>query len=233
MTSDNHYQSLEISQKATQREIKEAYRRLVKHFHPDSQRETASHEKIIQINAAYEVLGDPQRRRSYDQQLSSGHFSHFSTKRQQRTAKAQNNYQRRRQTGREADAYRLRWLKEVYVPIDRLVCRILNPLDTQIEYLSADPFDEKLMEAFENYLEDCRDYLNQARQAFASQPNPAKLARVAVHLYHCLNQISDGIDELKWFTLNYDDRYLHTGKELFRIARGLRREAQDAAKALA
>ena len=221
----NYYQTLEVAPQASQIEIKQAYRRLVKRFHPDSQLETANHEKIISINAAYEILSDPQRRRAYDQQLSVGAAYSSFTRRQQRTAQAQNVYQRHRQTRREIDQP-LQWLKEVYQPIGRLIQRILDPLDTQIDYLAADPFDQELMEAFGDYLKECRELLQQARFVLASQPNPPQWASVAAHLYYCLNQIGDGIDELEWFTLNYDEYYLHTGKELFRIAYSLYDEAQ-------
>ena len=221
----NYYQTLEVAPQASQIEIKQAYRRLVKRFHPDSQLETANHEKIISINAAYEILSDPQRRRAYDQQLSVGAAYSSFTRRQQRTAQAQNVYQRYRQTRREIDQP-LQWLKEVYQPIGRLIQRILDPLDTQIDYLAADPFDQELMEAFGDYLKECRELLQQARFVLASQPNPPQWASVAAHLYYCLNQIGDGIDELEWFTLNYDEYYLHTGKELFRIAYSLYDEAQ-------
>lgn len=229
----NYYQTLEVSQEATQAEIKQAYRRLVKRFHPDTQLETANREKIVSINAAYETLKDPRSRRSYDQQLLVGRTYGSSTRRQQRTASAQNSYRRCRQTKREADIHQLLWLREVYKPISQLVNSILDPLDTQIDDLSADPFDDKLMEAFGEYIEDCRRFLDRARLVLASQPNPTKFAAVAAHIYYCLNQIGDGIDELEWFTLNYDDRHLHTGKELFRIAQRLHCEAQDTANALA
>jgi len=33
-------------------------------------------------------------------------------------------------------------------------------------------------------------------------PNPANVASVAAHLYYCLNQVGDEIEELNWFTLN-------------------------------
>jgi molecular chaperone DnaJ len=229
----NYYQILEVSQKATQTEIKQAYRRLAKCFHPDSQQKTANHEKIIEVNAAYEVLGDPQRRRVYDQKLQSENSYHFSTKRQQRSDRAQKEYQQNRQQEKDADTHQWLWLKKIYTPINRLVRLILSPLETQIDYLSADPFDEELMEEFQNYLQNCRNYLSQARQIFASQPNPVKLAGVAMNLYYCMNQIGDGIEELEWFTRNYDDHYLHTGKEMFRIARSLQHQAQDVARLVA
>jgi molecular chaperone DnaJ len=225
MTRENHYQTLKISQTATQQEIKQAYRRLAKQFHPDTQSETANHEKIITLNTAYEVLSDPQRRCIYDRELVNGDST---SRRQQRTTEAQRQYQSCRDRERATEAHLHQWFKEIYTPLDRLLCRILNPLESQIESLSADPFDDRLMQVFQNYLEDCRRYLNQAKQVFASQPNPAPVAKVAAALYYCLDRISDGIDELEWFAQNYDDHYLHTGKELFRIARQLRREASQA-----
>lgn len=233
MSESNHYKTLDVSPQATAAEIKQAYRRLVKLFHPDSQRETSDSEKIIKVNAAYEILGDPKRRKSYDQQLLYSHTQQERYSRQQRTANAQQHYQRHRQTAQDADAQLKQWLKQVYKPVNTFISRIVNPLKTQIDHLSGDPFDDELMATFQSYLEDCRNYLNQAQLAFRSQPNPPNVAGAAANLYYCLNQLGDGIEELNLFTLNYDDRYLHTGQELFRIAKSLRCEAQDAIKAIA
>jgi len=110
---------------------------------------------------------------------------------------------------------------------------VLKPLKAQINALAADPFDDELLEVFQAYLEECRDYLQKAQHAFSSLPNPPNVAGVAAHLYYCLNQVSDGVDELERFTTSYDDHYLHTGQELFRIATGLRREAQAAVREIA
>lgn len=230
MSIPNHYQILEVSPQATAKEIKQAYRRLAKQFHPDSQCETADSEKIIQVNAAYEVLRDPNRRRSYDQQLRSPRYQTDFRNRQHRTAKAQQHYQRQRQTARNADAQFEAWLYQVYRPVNDLIARIINPLEFQIDQLAADPFDDELMADFQAYLEDCRRYLSQAQLLFRSQPNPSTVAGAAANLYYCLNQLGDGIEELERFTLNYDDYYLHTGQELFRIADGLCYEANDAVK---
>lgn len=244
MTDSTHYNTLDVSPTATPAEIKQAYRRLVKLFHPDSNLETSDHETIIRINAAYEVLGDPHKRQSYDQHLLNqvshrepsvrehtwrgGKGAYAERSQRQQPAAAQKQYHAQRRYARQdVDEQLQRWLKQVYAPVNRLLCRILNSLTDQLEQLSADPFDEQLMEAFQAYLAECRDYLNQAQKTFRSQPNPATAASAAVHLYYCLNQVGDGIDELELFTLNYDDRYLHTGQELFRIATGLQCEAQS------
>lgn len=221
----NHYETLKVSPSASQTEIKQAYRRLVKLFHPDSHQETADHEQIIRINAAYEVLGDNQNRRNYDQQLQDD-SQKLNSDRLQRTASAQKHYQTRRKTGRQADEQVDEWLRRVYQPVNRLLCGILYSLEEQMDQLAADPFDDELLDEFQEYLKICRDDLKQAQITFRSLPNPPSLARTAAHLYYSLNQVADGLEELAYFPLSYDERYLHTGQELFRIATRLHCEAQ-------
>lgn len=221
----NHYETLKVSPSASQADIKQAYRRLVKLFHPDSHQQTADNEQIIRINAAYEVLGDNQNRRNYDQQLQDD-SQKLNSDRLQRTASAQKHYQTRRKTGRDVDEQVEEWLRQVYQPVNRLLCTILYSLEEQMDQLAADPFDDELLNEFQEYLKTCRDDLKQAQITFRSLPNPPSLARTAAHLYYTLDQVADGLEELGYFPLNYDERYLHTGQELFRIATGLHCEAQ-------
>ncbi|NWF60945.1 MAG: J domain-containing protein [Fischerella sp.] len=231
MVDTNHYETLKVSPTASQAEIKQAYRRLAKQYHPDSNQETADAEQIIRINAAYEVLGDAERRQSYDRRLHNHRTQKSNGSRQQRSTAAGQQYQAQRQTGRDVDEQIEQWLRLVYQPVNRWVYAILNSLKTQIEKLAADPFDDVLLEEFQDYLDTCRDDLKQAQITFRSLPNPPSLARVAAHLYYCLNQIGDGLDELEYFPLNYDESYLHAGQEMFRNAKGLYREAQDSVMA--
>ena len=222
----NHYQILQVHPLASQHEIKLAYRRLAKQFHPDSQRQTQNCDKIIALNAAYEVLGDSKSRRLYDRQQQLGQTSDFFVSRQTRNAAAHQQYQQRRAAAHPEVTYQ-QWLREIYHPIDSLIIQILQPLEIEIEQLSADPFDDELMEDFSNYLDACNEYWQQAQQKLTTKPNPAQLAGVAANIYYCLNHIGDGIKELQWFTMNYNDRYLHTGKEIFRIAGKLHAQAQE------
>lgn len=62
-TTRNYYEILEVSQSATQDEIKKAYRRLALKYHPDK---GGSEAKFKEIANAYEVLSDPSRRAEYD-----------------------------------------------------------------------------------------------------------------------------------------------------------------------
>lgn len=239
MSKSTYYTTLEVSQAASQAEIKQAYRRLAKQLHPDTNSASASHEQIAQLNVAYEVLSDPLKRQSYDRQINysskaSVGFDPTARRadRQQRTAEAQKRHRQQR-TGRDNDELLKLWLKQVYQPIIRWLNLVIKPLKAQINALAADPFDDELLEVFQDYLQECRDYLQKAQQAFGSVPNPPNMAGVAAHLYYCLNQVSDGVEELERFTTSYDDHYLHTGQELFRIASGLRREAQAAVREIA
>ena len=219
----NYYKILEVCSTATQKEIKQSYRRLVKRFHPDSQHHSANHDSIVQINTAYEILGDVQRRSHYDQQLEG---KSDQTKRERRNRAAQSHAQQRRQASKEADQSLQRWMKTIYAPLNRLFLNVLNPLHSQIDLLAADPFDEELMADFEDYLTKCHQSLEKAHVIFASQPNPVEAAKIALSLYYCLNHLDDGLDELGQFASCYDEYYLHTGKELFRLAKQLLLEAK-------
>jgi molecular chaperone DnaJ len=235
MAKETHYQILEVAETATQAEIKQAYRRLAKQFHPDSQTEAASHEQIARINTAYEVIGDPSRRSHYDQQrqgISSSDPQASATHRGQRTADMQDLYRQQRRATQSSEVQVDAWLKLVYGPVDRLIAKIMSPLKGEIRKLSADPFDDELMEGFQGYLDQCRVWLEQAQTKFQSMANPASTAGVAADLYHCLSQLEDGIDEIERFTFSYEESYLHTGQELYRIARQLRQEAKERVKLL-
>lgn len=104
---------------------------------------------------------------------------------------------------------------------------MLSSLKPQLNALAADPFDPDLLESFEAYLEECGQKLAQAQQIFRRLPNPSSFGGVASRLYYALNHLEDALEELKYFPLNFDERHLHTGQELFRRAKGLRLEAMD------
>jgi curved DNA-binding protein CbpA len=59
----DHYQTLGVSRNADAKTIKQQYRKLAREHHPDR---GGNAETFKEINAAYEVLGDAQRRRQYD-----------------------------------------------------------------------------------------------------------------------------------------------------------------------
>ena len=71
---DNFYESLNVTEDATAEEIKKKYRKLSMKFHPDR----GGHKETFQkINSAYQVLGDPQKRKQYDMSRSGNPLGHL------------------------------------------------------------------------------------------------------------------------------------------------------------
>src|SRR5512143_3839632 len=63
----DYYQSLGVSKTASAEEIRKAFRSLARKYHPDVAKNKAeAEEKFKEINEAYEVLSDPEKRKKYD-----------------------------------------------------------------------------------------------------------------------------------------------------------------------
>ena len=68
MANKDYYEVLGVDRSASAEEIKKAYRTLAKKYHPDlNQGDDSAAQKFKEINEAYQVLGDDQKRHQYDQ----------------------------------------------------------------------------------------------------------------------------------------------------------------------
>ena len=80
--SKSLYKTLEISEGASEAEIKKAYRKLARKYHPDVNKDKGAEEKFKEINSAYEILSDKQKKAQYDQMgdnlFGGQNFSDFS-----------------------------------------------------------------------------------------------------------------------------------------------------------
>ncbi|MCD6191665.1 MAG: J domain-containing protein, partial [Sulfurimonas sp.] len=60
------YKTLEINEGASETEIKKAYRKLARKYHPDINKDPDAEDKFKEINSAYEILSDKEKKQQYD-----------------------------------------------------------------------------------------------------------------------------------------------------------------------
>src|ERR687890_2319041 len=67
MARSDYYKVLGVDKKASADDIKKAYRKLARQYHPDrNPGDSGAEEKFKDVQAAYDVLGDPEKRKQYD-----------------------------------------------------------------------------------------------------------------------------------------------------------------------
>jgi molecular chaperone DnaJ len=217
------YRVLGVSPQASGAEIKAAYRALVKRHHPDAGGDAST---ILALNAAWEVLGDGDRRRRYDaQRLPVEAHAKAAAEGVARPAG-------RPSAGAAGDEEITLWLQQVYGPVDRLLGQVVNPFAAQLRALAADPYDDTLMEAFCAFLEQCQGRLARGETLYRSQPCPAGLKELGLDLYYCLSLMKDALVDLERFTMGYVDSYLRDGRELLRQAKARRSVLQQRCRQL-
>ncbi len=196
------YGVLGVSPAASAAEIKAAYRALVKRHHPDA---GGDDRYILELNAAWNLLRDGQRRRPRAASPAAP---------------------KPKATATATEQALLDWLQQVFAPIDRLLGQVINPFPAQFRALSADPYDDALMEAFCTFLEASQARLAKVEGLYRSLACPAGVEPFSLDLYHCLSLVNDALVELERYTLGYVDSYLRDGRELLRQAKARRTQLQ-------
>jgi len=207
------YQILKVHPCAKLEDIKKAYIELVKIHHPDKGGDS---KVILEINAAWEIL------KTKHKKLNLNKFNNSKFYNQNEYKKEVNNYSKSEEIKN--------WFKSIYVPIDKLLGQIINPLASKIKDLSADPYDQILMDSFCIYLEKSNDKIKKVKIIYTSIASPSLIRDFSLDLYHCLSQVEDGLNELERYTMGYVDNYLHDGKSMIAEANKKRKFLQASKK---
>ena len=208
--SKDPYQILKVHPSAKLEEIKKAYRKLVKIHHPDKGGDSAV---MLEVNSAWETL----KKKHKDLNLNKVNNSKVYK---------QNEYKRETNNYSESEDIK-KWFQVIYLPIDKLLGQIINPLGSKIRDLSADPYDEILMDSFCLYLEQSKNKITKIKEIYTSFACPSIIRDFSLDLYHCLSHVEDGINELERYTMGYVDNYLHDGKAMITIANKKRKFLQS------
>ena len=208
--SKDPYQILKVHPSAKLEEIKKAYRKLVKIHHPDKGGDSAV---MLEVNSAWEIL----KKKHKDLNLNKVNNSKLYT---------QNEYKREANNHSKPEDLK-KWFQNIYLPIDKLLGQIINPLGAKIRDLSADPYDEILMDSFCLYLEQSKNKITKIKKIYTSFACPSIIRDFSLDLYHCLSHVEDGINELERYTLGYVDNYLHDGKAMIAFAKKKRKFLQS------
>ena len=208
--SKDPYQILKVHPSAKLEEIKKAYRKLVKIHHPDKGGDAAV---MLEVNSAWEIL----KKKHKDLNLNKVNNSKLYT---------QNEYKREANNHSKPEDLK-KWFQNIYLPIDKLLGQIINPLGAKIRDLSADPYDEILMDSFCLYLEQSKNKITKIKKIYTSFACPSIIRDFSLDLYHCLSHVEDGINELERYTMGYVDNYLHDGKAMIAFAKKKRKFLQS------
>ena len=204
------YQILKVHPSAKLEEIKKAYRKLVKIHHPDKGGNAAV---MLEVNSAWEILKKKHKDLNLNKVNNSKVYDH-------------NEYKGETNSHSESEDIK-KWFQNIYLPIDKLLGQIINPLGSKIRDLSADPYDEILMDSFCLYLEQSKNKITKIKEIYTSFACPSIIRDFSLDLYHCLSHVEDGINELERFTMGYVDNYLHDGKAMIAIAKKKRKFLQS------
>ena len=92
-------------------------------------------------------------------------------------------------------------------------------INKEIKELSADPYDDQLMENFCSYIILSQKKIEKVEKIYNKKIVPKSISALGLDLYHCFSQVKDALSEFDRYTQGYVDNYLFDGKEMIKEAK--------------
>jgi len=214
-----YYEILGLQVDVSNVEIKRAYRRLVKHCHPDighSERtlteQDRANQHMMRVNEAYETLRDKAKRAEYDHRIGLNGRSATTVPRKMMDAT-------------DTDQAREQYLRRAFHPARQSIGKVLHRYKRQLHELSQDLYDEQLTEDFAKYVDDVEETLAGAAHMLSAIAIPKSLKPAELMMRYAIAQAADGLEEMKRFCQNYDYDHLSMAGNLFREYTDLSKKA--------
>ncbi len=220
-TKTNHYQTLGVTSNVTSAEIKQAYRQLAKAQHPDtahgheeSEAKKAATEEMMRINEAYATLNDVVRRAEYDVKIGVKKMIYIQPV----------------FSSLDEDQERQRFLRTILHPMRNSILKVLSAYKKELQDLSADPYDDRLLDKFQSYVNKIEDTLRAGADALSVNVTPRTLEPSVHMMKYAIARAADALEELHYYCMNYDYKHLTMAENLFRITKDLLNQSQDLTK---
>ena len=97
-------------------------------------------------------------------------------------------------------------------------------MNNEIKELSADPYDDQLMDNFCSYISVSQKKIEKVYKIYNQQLVPNSISNLGLDLYHCFSHVKDALLELDRYTQGYVDDYLFDGKAMIKEAKRIQRK---------
>jgi len=205
------YKKLGVNPNTKFEEIKAAHRKLVKKYHPDA---GGDEEKIKVLNEAWKQIKDNYKsnKEAYINKQNIYSYDNINGNEKINFPKKENKKNKKEEIDSEL------WLKNVYLPSDKILSKIIRYTPKKIKELSADPYDDKLMESFCDFIEDSKKNIDKISKKYQEVNPPKTIFDLALDFYHCFSMVKDALHEYELYTYGYVDNYIHDGNQMMKKA---------------
>lgn len=203
----NYYELLGISVDATKKEIREAYLKLAKKYHPDTSKEENAEEMMTKINEAYNVLSDEKKRAKYDLDLSRSSADDSDVYTEEECEEDVSNYTQKERRETEKVVIKQIILEE----LEKVKVILESKNDIIIGAYAGEYDDESYYYTVLDWVEIVQEYIQSLKELMIK----AKDYELFEHFNQLSSTITDLQKEIKDMPVKLSDAVFYTERQIF------------------